>query len=278
MVNVRELDPNASPLAFFGCEVRRLREIHDMTLDQLGAKVYVSGSLIGQIETATKVPKYDLIPRIDTALEARRGLVRLWNMAIRTRLPKWFQETAELEAKAERIHTYQAQLVHGLLQTPGYAEAVLGVMSDSGLDEKVAARLSRQSILDREDPPVLWVVMDEAVLHREVGGPATMRTQLLRLLSWRDTDEVQIQILPNSAGAHPGVLGSFTLYSFAEQADIAYQPGYEDGWATANPQETKARWLRYDLVRAAALSPGQSAELITRVLEEQYGHHPDDHD
>jgi len=274
VTHIRRLDPGASPLHYFGAELRRFRETAGLTLDQLGKIVYLTGSMIGQIETAAKTPKDDHIPRLDAALGADGALVRLWELARRSRLPGWYQRIAQMEAEADKILVFQAQLVHGLLQTEAYARAVLGVMrqKNKDLDSLAEARMDRQRILAREDPPLLWMVLDEAVLYREIGGRAVMRGQLERLLGYRDVDEVQLQVLPFGAGAHTGLKGSFTIFSFRDQADVAYMEGYEDGWATANPKEVKGRSLRYDLLRASALSPEDSADLIARVMEERYAH------
>lgn len=107
---------------------------------------------------------------MDAALDTGGVFARLVGLVLRSQLPTWFQPYAEMEAKAEYISTFQAQLVDGLLQTEGYARAVLGVRTDEGVDAKVAARLERQRILDRDNPPLSWVVMSEAVLHQEIGG------------------------------------------------------------------------------------------------------------
>lgn len=275
MANIKELDPGASPLHYFGAELRRLRERAGLTLAQLGSIVYLTGSMIGQIETAAKTPKEEHIPRFDLALDADGALVRLWDLVKWHRLPGWYQRIAEMERTARQILTFQAQLVHGLLQTEVYAHAVLGVMYTEGLDIQVEARLDRQRILQREEPPLLWAVLSESVLHQEIGGKTVMREQLAHLLSYQQTDDVQIQIMPFTAGVHTGLLGSFSLFSFQDQADVAYTEGYNEGWATANPREVRARSLRYDLLRASALSPADSAGLIARVMEERYEHHPE---
>lgn len=275
MANIKRLDPGASPLHYFGAELRRLREGAGLTLEQLGGIVFLTGSMIGQIETAAKIPKEEHVPRLDAALGASGALTRAWEMAKRHRLPAWYQHTAQMEATAQEIRVFQAQLVHGLLQTRDYARAVLSVMHQAELEVKVEARLDRQRILTRADPPVLWVVLDESVLHREVGGPKVMRGQLAHLLRYRSVDEVQIQILPFTSGAHTGVQGSFEIFSFDDQATVAYTEGYNEGWATANPKDLRERSLRYDLLRATALSPAESAILIARVLKERYEHRPE---
>lgn len=93
---------------------------------------------------------------------------------MRTQLPAWFQQVAELESRAEAIRVLQLQLVHGLLRTEAYARAVLSAMGDHELDNRTSARLARQRIFDKEEPPVFWQVLSEAVLHQEVGGKEVM--------------------------------------------------------------------------------------------------------
>ncbi|MBR7676450.1 helix-turn-helix domain-containing protein [Streptomyces daliensis] len=270
MANVKELDPGASPLHYFGAELRRLRDEAGLTLAQLGSVLYCTGSLIGQIETAAKTPTLDFVQRVDVALGADGALLRLWDLVKRSRLPYKQRRVAEFEESANQILTYQPQVVHGLLQTKAYAREVLCALSHDDLDAKMAGRLERQRILERAAPPLLWVVLGEAVLHHEVGGQETMRTQLLRLLQYRHVGQVNIQVLPFRLGVHAGLNGAFTLFSYEDQPNVAYAESYEGVEATVDPQEFRARSLRYDHLRAAALSPADSAELIARVMEERY--------
>lgn len=277
MANIKRLDPGASPLHYFGAELRRLREAATLTCDQLGGIVYLTGSMIAQVETAAKVPKEEHVPRLDAALGADGALIRAWELAKRSRLPAWYQKAAHLERTAREIRVFQAQLVHGLLQTEAYARAVLGVMrpADAELEVNVEARLDRQRILRQDEPPVLWVVLSEAVLYQEVGGKEVMREQLAHLLSYDQVPDVQIQVLPFTSGAHTGLTGSFNIYSFEDQATVAYTEGHYEAWVTAYPKDVRDRALRYDLLRATALSPAESAELIARVMKERYAHSPE---
>ncbi|WP_371681306.1 helix-turn-helix domain-containing protein [Streptomyces sp. NBC_01276] len=274
MVNIRDLDPSASPLDYYGSELRRLREEAKLKQEDLGGIVFCTGSLIGQIETTRKVPTRDFSERIDAALGTGGMFSRLIGLVLRSQLPHWFQAYAEMEAKAEYISTYQCQLVYGLLQTPGYARAVLGIDHPDTVDTVVAARMDRQRILKRGNPPVLWVVLDEAVLHREIGGREIMRDQLAYLLEMRDRRWVNVQVLPFSAGQHAGMMGSFNLLRFDEDPDLHYSESYDSGHMTANPQVIRERSVGYARLQAEALSPGASAALIARVMEERYGDRP----
>ncbi|MFK4595483.1 transcriptional regulator with XRE-family HTH domain [Streptomyces pristinaespiralis] len=275
MVHMRNLDPGASPLDYYGAELRRRREATGMNQVQLGSCIFVTGSLVGQIETAKKVPTRDFSERVDAALGTDGMFSRLVGLVLRSQLPHWFQAYAEMEAKAAYISTYQAQLVYGLLQTEDYARAVLAVRSQESLDARVAARMERQRILDRETPPLMWVVLSEAVLHQEIGGREVMRNQLAHLLELRGREWVKVQVLPFETGAHAGLMGSFTLLRFDDDPDLVYTEDFVQGHMTANPAAVREGSLRYDHLQAAALSVDDSAALIARVVEERYGDHPE---
>ncbi|MFG2620135.1 Scr1 family TA system antitoxin-like transcriptional regulator [Streptomyces sp. NPDC048507] len=275
MVNIRDLDPSASPLDYYGAELRCLREDAKLTQSGLGGIVFCTGSLIGQIENARKVPTREFSERIDAALNTGGTFSRLVGLVLRSQLPVWFQEYAEMEAKAAYLSTYQCQIVYGLLQTPEYARAVIRVDHADRVDTMVAARMERQRILTRGTPPVLWVVLDEAVLHREIGGREVMRKQLAHLLGLRDRPWLNIQVLPFAVGQHAGMMGSFNLLRFDDDPDLHYCESYDSGHMTANPQVIRERSVGYALLQAEALSPARSATLIARVMEERYGKHPE---
>lgn len=274
MVHVRDLDPSASPLDYYGSELRRLREDAGLTQGELGGCVFCTGSLVGMIETARRVPTRDFSERVDAALGTGGVFSRLVGLVLRSQLPSWFQAYAEMEAKATYISTYQSQMVYGLLQTEAYARAVLATGLPDNLDELVAARLERHRILRRERPPMVWVVLDEAALHRPIGGPEVMRNQLAHLLSFREERWVRIQVLPFAAGEHASLIGSFNTLRFDDDPDLVYTEDLISGHMTANPDTVREAALRYAHLQAAALSVEDSAALIIRVMEECYGDRP----
>ncbi|MEV8524735.1 helix-turn-helix transcriptional regulator [Streptomyces sp. NPDC052000] len=275
MANIRHLDPSASPLDYYGSELRRRREAAGLTQEALGGCIFVTGSLVGQIETAHKVPTRDFSERVDAALGTDGMFSRLASLVLRSQLPTWFQQYAEMEARATYISTYQAQVVYGLLQTPRYAKALLGVDNPRRVDELLAARMERQRILARSNPPALLVVLDEALLYRVVDASEVMREQLLHLLTYADHPWVQIQVLPCSAGQHSAMMGSFNLLRFEDDPDLFYAEGYDCGRMTANPQVIRERSFGYARLQAAALSLEDSAALIARVVKERYGDQPE---
>ncbi|WP_327275398.1 helix-turn-helix transcriptional regulator [Streptomyces sp. NBC_01224] len=271
MANIQTLDPSASPLDYYGWELRRQREAHNLKQGQLGDIIFCTGSLIGQIETTKKIPTRDFSERVDAALGTSGVFSRLVGLVLRSQLPTWFQPYADMEARAAYISTYQAQLVYGLLQTEEYARAVLATGMPDDLDGLLAARMERQRILERERPPLAWAILDEAVLHRPIGGHEVMRKQLARLLDYSDHRWMRIQVLPFEAGEHASLAGSFTTMRFDDDPDIVYTEDLIFGHMTANPETIRDAARRYAQLQAAALSVEASAALIARVMEERYG-------
>ncbi|MGP4090157.1 helix-turn-helix domain-containing protein [Streptomyces sp. KR55] len=271
MTHINVLDPGASPLDYYGFELRRHREAAGLTQRQLGDIINYTGSLVGQIETARKLPTPEFSERVDAALGTGGLLSRLVDLVMRSQLPAWFRQVAELEARAVEIGTFQMHMVHGLLQTTAYARATLGTLNQNALDDRTAVRLARQRIFEKEEPPVFWTILSEAALYQEIGGPGVMREQLAHLLAFESDSRINIQVLPFTAGAHAGLTGSFTLFRFTSDPAIVYTEGYGSGHPTANPDTVKNCSLRYDHLQAAALSLRDSAELIRRVMEERYG-------
>jgi transcriptional regulator with XRE-family HTH domain len=151
-----------------------------------------------------------------------------WWHAYRDVVPSWFSAYVSLETGAKTLRTYEPHYVTGLLQTHGYARAVLqgGFPNDNpeDLERRVDLRLRRQSLLDKPDAPTLWVVMEEAVLHRTVGGAEVMREQIDRLLEVSELSHVSVDIVPFTAGAHVGACAPFTYFRFEEPElpDVVY--------------------------------------------------------
>ncbi len=144
--------------------------------------------------------------------------------------------------------------MYGLLQTEEYARAVLATGMPDDLEGLVAARMERQRILQREQPPLAWAILDEAVLHRPVGGREVMRNQLARLLDLTSHRWMRIQVLPFVAGEHSSLAGSFNMLRFDDDPDLIYTEDLISGHMTANPETIREASRRYAHVQAAALS------------------------
>src|SRR5918999_5811192 len=146
---------------------------------QLGEKVYCTGDLISKIELAVRTPSQQIATDFDRLFGTGEYFQELWHLVNKETLPEWFRPYSDLEAEATSIRTFVLALIPGLLQTEAYAREVFrfGRLPEKA-DQLLAARMKRQEILARSEPPLLWVVLDEFVLHRMIGGPEVMSAQL----------------------------------------------------------------------------------------------------
>jgi hypothetical protein len=184
--------------------------------------------------------------------------------------PGWFWNWAVKEAQATTLRWWQPLLVPGLMQTPGYAYAVLRVSPGVGEEEtgqRVEARLERQRLLDGDSAPMFFVLLDESVLRREIGGSEVMRDQLGHLLDLATRPRVFLQVVPQSAGAHPGLAGPLALASFDDAPDVAYLDNAITGQLVDNADDLAALTVLYDVLRGTALSCRESEALVREVME-----------
>ncbi|MEJ3741882.1 helix-turn-helix transcriptional regulator [Actinomycetes bacterium KLBMP 9797] len=264
-----------------GAELRRLRT--DRTVADVAAQLGWSESKLSRIETAhTGIRPKDLDRLLeiyqtpDDARSRIRALAaqsrqRAWWEAYGDVLPDAYETYIGFEAEATSIYNYEAQIVPGLLQTAEYASAVIaadGVYEDDEVHgQRVAVRMARQAVLTRDPPPKLSVILDEAVLRRQVGGPDVMRRQLTRLVEANERDMITVQVLPFAVGAHRALAGSFIILEFAGGADhpIVYSEGMTGGLFRSRPEELRSYWMSFESLRTTALNPRKSVDLIDKV-------------
>ena len=158
-----------------------------------------------------------------------------------------------------------------MLQTADYARAILrGVRPDDTDEEneqQVDARIERQQILARQDPPMLWAIMDEGALRRPVGGRQSVRSQLGHLLDVAEKPKIKVLVVPASTGAHVGVGGPFVIAEFREGPEVAYLDTAAGGQIADHPDIVKACAQVFDTLRAEALPPRASLDLIAEVRD-----------
>lgn len=164
MPPAREPEGEASPLAFFATELRRLREQAGWSQGRLGQEISYSNGLISMVETARRIPSLDFAERCDQALDTDGTLVRIWPMLAYGALPSRFRPWVDIERQAHTLRGWDPLLIPGLLQTPGYARTILQAdpgVTDERVEELLTARLERQKMLAGAAPPLLWTVLDE---------------------------------------------------------------------------------------------------------------------
>ncbi|MFJ9244649.1 helix-turn-helix domain-containing protein [Streptomyces sp. NPDC101776] len=261
--------------ALFGARVRRLRIAAGLTQAELGGKAHVVSSRITQIERASGAkPTLELTRVLDVALGADDLLIDLWPYVYREAFPDWSRKFMECSARAVDIREYAAHVVPGLLQTQDYARALLRVGrtlgSEEQLEERLSLRMGRQERLGVPDRPELWVVLDESVLRRPVGGRAVMEEQLVRLLRTMTEPHITVQVLPFDQGEHEVMGGSLTVLTMPDGSEIAYTEGAHYGQLIEDPDEVRSFALTYDRLRAAALPPLMSLDMVRSVMEENH--------
>jgi transcriptional regulator with XRE-family HTH domain len=185
---------------------------------------------------------------------------RGWWHTYRDMMPDWYAAYLSLEQAATQIRAYEAQYVHGLLQTEAYIRALLNAGDPHALGEtaerRVALRMRRQDLLHERNPPHLWVVMDETALRRPVGGPDVMRAQIDHLLALVELPHVALQIMRFDRGPHPAMsAGAFHLFRFQarEMPDIVYVSGLIDAVYLDKPEDVVV--YRETLDRLSAQAP-----------------------
>lgn len=165
-------------------------------------------------------------------------------------------------------------MVPGLLQTEDYARAVLSLdallSGEEQLEERVTARLGRQQRLASPDRPELWVILDEAVLRRPVGGETVMRAQLAQLLKAAEQRHITVQVLPFDHGEHAEMGGSLTVLTLPDGAEVAYKEGADFGQLFEEPSHVKRLAVTYDRLRAVSLPPFMSLDMIRSVMEDNH--------
>jgi transcriptional regulator with XRE-family HTH domain len=265
------LTPYLSARHYFGAEQRRHREVAGLSLVQLAGIVNSSKSTLARIETAELMPPPDLPDRLDVAFGSDRHFHGLYQLAKREAHPDQYRRFMDFEAQAEVIENFGAQALPGLLQTKEYAEAQLSLqeeLSRDQVEQLVNARMSRKDRLRSTQRPLRWAIIDEAVIRRPVGNGECMYKQLASLLTQVDTPDSKVQVMPFSAGAHYLTGGALTLLTLPNGSTMAYEEGIELGHLYEDRDSVKKWRRRYEVLRANALPPAASAELIRQAMED----------
>ncbi|ACY97537.1 helix-turn-helix domain-containing protein [Thermomonospora curvata] len=267
-----------------GGQLRRLREEAGLSRAQAGDLIRGSESKISRLELGKVSFKArdvaDLLDAYGVTGERRQTLLELVEQANRPGwwhqygdvLPQWFETYLGLEQDAARIREYQLQFVPALLQTADYARAAIRLGHPSAdereLQRRVELRMRRRELLTRPDPPHLWVVMDEAVLVRPVGGRAVMRAQLRHLAEICAMPTVTVQVVPFSAGGHAAAGGAFTLLRFAEPGvpDIVYLEQLTGALYIDKPAEVERYQKVMDRLCVDAEPDRRTPDIIADVL------------
>ena len=268
-----------------GAELRRIRERAQRPAAEVAKVLKWSESKISRIETAnSSISNEDLRRLLSVYNTPEPERKRLLTLAQQSRQRAWWEAYGDsllgpletligFEAEASTIFAYDAIVLHGLLQTVEYASAIIRTVSTGDrpevVDQRISARMARQSVLTRDPPPQLWSIIDEAVIRRPIGGRDVMRRQLMRLLEVGDRPTVTLQILPFSVGAHRGTDGSFWILEFPEGSNdgpLIYCEGMTGGVFRTRQDEIRRYHMSFESLRMTALGHAESLTFIQEAL------------
>ncbi|WP_328914033.1 MULTISPECIES: helix-turn-helix domain-containing protein [unclassified Streptomyces] len=270
--NAKRIEPEKSPRALYGAELRFKREQAGLSRTELGEKLFMGASQLAKIETGERRVRPDNAEMLDRILKTDGFFVRNLAAGRVSKYREHFADVVEIEALALTIREWEPSLVPGLLQTEAYALAVIRgydpVLADALVRERLAARLSRAVIFNDPHKPLFWAVVGEAAIRCQIGGAAVMAGQLRHIAAMIRRNRIVFQVLPFSAGANAGLDGSMKLMTTEDDAPVVYFQGQETGALVDDPATVKRSSLTYDLLGATALSPDDSLTLIEAVAEE----------
>ncbi len=266
-----------------GRELRNLREAATKTIQEAADELEWSSAKISRMENGlTKRPDLHQIRAMCQAygVTDERLVEALVGLARDARKLGWWTAYNDvftgsyvgLEAEAVAISTFELALIPGLLQTPDYTTHITraALIRDAReVERRVKARQERQEILKRQDPPRLWAVIDEAALLRPVGSREVREGQLRKLISTESLENVKIQILPMSAGAHTGLVGQFVILDFAEPTDrsVVYLETATDGLYLEEHEQLARYRMMFQHLCASALSVDASIAYLSALID-----------
>lgn len=286
----RKLVPQSVYRRQLATRLRELREASGLTLTEVSEQIEVNQGSLSRIETGERGTTPVLVRALldcyaVTDAELRDDILDLvradkeqqkpwWRKYSTVLTPTRYDGYLALEAGATALANYQPLLVPGLLQTEDYARAVIAQMRPEltcdQVDALVKVRMERQeSRLSGEHSTDLWAVLDEAVLHRVIGSPAVMRQQFAHLVQAGEQPNVTIQLLPFSAGAHPGLYGPFVLLTFPQPtAPLVWLENPNNSVYLESESDIQNYTDIFDQLRASALSPAETRARLIRTAEE----------
>lgn len=267
-------DPYEAPaIRAFGIALEMRRSIAEISRNELAEKLGCTPQYVGQVETAKNLPSKAFAEDLDTFFATGDRFHKLWKLISDTRhlsmLPPGFERYVRLERRSSKIRQFEPLLVTGLFQTEAYARAIMGpFMCSEAADTAIAARMKRKEILFRADPPHVFLILDEGVLHRTVGTPEIMREQLAYLLDIsRGDSRINVQVVPHDVGYYAGLIGGFTILGFADGADVAYTESSGEGTLLEAHDRVALKVVTWDLIQGHTLDVARSRALIEEAME-----------
>ncbi|WHX18574.1 helix-turn-helix transcriptional regulator [Streptomyces malaysiensis subsp. malaysiensis] len=267
-----EPEVNSVMVRVFGRQLKCCRLRAGLERPEFASMVGYSVSTIAAYEQGRRIPPPRLIDQADEVLDAGGVLLEMKEEMEKAQYPPFFQDAARFETEAVELHVYGNQAAPGLLQTKEYAQEVFRMwrplLEEETIEQRLAARLERQAIFARRPRPQLSFVIEEAVLHRRIGGDQAWREQLEQILLIGQERNVDVQAMPLNSGLHAGLAGPFTLMEVKDGRRIAYTEVQSDSRLHTERKRVRELEVTYGCLRAQALTPKKSLALIEKLLRE----------
>jgi transcriptional regulator with XRE-family HTH domain len=250
--------------------LRVCREAAGMRVSDLAEVMGYGEDMIRKIERGVRIPRPEFLDRADQILNAQGHLRAFMEDMRRARYPKKVRELADLEARSVEMLLYSNHNIHGLLQTPEYAQALYEMrqpaLSPDVIEREIAARMARKSVFEREPAPALSFVQEQVTLERPLGGKMVLRRQLEHMLEVAKLRNVALQVMPTDREEHAGVPGLIEVLKFADGTAVGRSEGAFNGRPVSHPRDLRILELRYGMIRAQALTPRESQAFIEQAL------------
>jgi transcriptional regulator with XRE-family HTH domain len=249
-------------LITLGRLVRTYRDAAGLTQKGLASALGYTNGWVSNVETGQLRPRPEQVAALERALSVPSGaLMNVYEQLDAESLPGWFRDWVDEEERADVLRTFELALIPGLLQTEEYARALLPE-DEAG----VAQRIDRQQILTRDNPPMLHVVLDEAVLYQGRGGPKVMRAQLEHLIA-SVGPHLTLQVVRSEK--NPRSTGAFIIAT-VDDAEVGYVETAIRGIVTSSREDVAELRAAWEAIRTFAFSQEESIEFIRKVIEEKW--------
>ncbi|GAA1532025.1 helix-turn-helix transcriptional regulator [Streptomyces albidochromogenes] len=257
-----------------GALVARFREDAGFTQRELAERICAGEETVASVEQGRRPLKPDLARLLDRLLDTKHALeTAVDNMPEIDLIPAWAEQYMDLERDAIALSWFENQVLPGLLQTEGYARAVfrtdVPALSSEEIEQRVTARLARQDILRRAEPPTASFIVSEAVLIDRLGGNGVHTETLRHLRSCADLPGIALQVMPLGRQTHAGLSGPFIVLESPDHQHLAYAETQRGSQLISHPDEVSILERKYAMLRTQALNPDETKGLLDRLLGEQ---------
>ncbi|MFK0289512.1 helix-turn-helix transcriptional regulator [Streptomyces sp. NPDC090442] len=271
MANRKKLDPDASPAARYGDRLRRLRDEHGWTQDELGERIGVTGAHVSAVETGRRPPTQQFSVSTDKALGTGDLFEREWREIKHGSLLEGFPEYRMFEGRASEIRLYEVGVIPGLLQTPEYTSALVesevrrGAITPDQANERIAIVAERQATLDRSRPPLVFVVLDESCIRRPMGEASVMEQQLEHIIAFAGLPDTVVQVAHFAMGDRRPFNLPITVLTLPDRSLMSYAESAQRGHLERDSASVVPILRAYHQLQAESLSQADSVAMLNQL-------------